>query len=293
MELLTTVLIGLALVEIYAWLPRVCMWIVELAIRLLPPGQRERWREEFQEGQSALPQSAWRLVHAISLCSCALSMRRSLAVARAEDQFERADKGMALIFSQHRAAETKLHDIASAIAESRSQIITWQAQAQSRLRLQTLSSQNAQAVANDVLKSAAALGIFAETIGKAHDRAMNLCAAQTDMISKALNDAEPLINRVGRSWKFARRVRPIAHKVPIFGPIVVTLALSVALRDFKRLCSYLESYGLIDKKALEEALEEVRNISLAIQQAGKISPVDQNSGARLSATTIAEDRTTR
>jgi hypothetical protein len=123
-------------------------------------------------------------------------------------------------------------------------------------------------LANDATKYTTAVGNFAKTLGKAHDRAMNLFAAQTDSISKALNDAAPLVTRVGRNWKFARRVWPIARKVPIFGPIVLNRALSVVLRDTERLRSCLESDGLVDKKSLEEA----NNISLAIRQAaGSIS----------------------
>jgi hypothetical protein len=96
-------------------------------------------------------------------------------------------------------------------------------------------------------------------------RAMNIYAVQNTTISNTLKDASLLVKRVGRKWKFTRRVWPVARKVPIFGPIVLNRALSVVRRDTERLRSCLESDGLIDKKSLEEA----RNISLAIRQAAE------------------------
>jgi hypothetical protein len=256
MELLITFLLGLAVVESYAWLPQICRLIVELAIKLLPSEHRERWREEFHESQSALPQSAWKLVEAISLCCCALSMRRDLAVAKTEELLERFDKKMGVLFSGRRAWEAAHRHLVSVIAEGRSRRIT--------LPLQWVS-QDVQGPANAATPCAEAFGNFAKTIWEAHNRAMNECAAQADMVLKVMNDAAPLFEKFDRHWKFARRLWPIAQKVPVFGPIAFNCALSVVRRDSETLLSCVEREGLIDEKTLEEA----RKITLAIQQANQ------------------------
>jgi hypothetical protein len=66
MELLISILIGVGIMEAYAWLPVVCRWLLESAVSGLPTEIQGRCREEWTEGLETLPNTAVRLVHALS-----------------------------------------------------------------------------------------------------------------------------------------------------------------------------------------------------------------------------------
>jgi hypothetical protein len=72
MELLITVLVGLAIMEVYAWLPRLSLWLVDRAVSKLPSDDQERCREEWKAALEALPNTTVRLLHALSFHWAAL-----------------------------------------------------------------------------------------------------------------------------------------------------------------------------------------------------------------------------
>lgn len=67
MELLISIAMGAALIEVYAWLPSFCRWLLERAVSIVPSDEQERWRSEWTTTLEGLPNSAVRLAHALSL----------------------------------------------------------------------------------------------------------------------------------------------------------------------------------------------------------------------------------
>jgi hypothetical protein len=70
-ELVASVVLAVIVVELYAWLPRISEWLLELAVRQLRAEDRERCREEWKAQLDNLPNTVVRLVHALSLTAAA------------------------------------------------------------------------------------------------------------------------------------------------------------------------------------------------------------------------------
>lgn len=75
MDLLIAILIGLATIEVYAWLPKASGWLLNLAIRSLPDEERERCQEEWTAALEALPNTLAKLLHAVSFVVAACTIR--------------------------------------------------------------------------------------------------------------------------------------------------------------------------------------------------------------------------
>jgi hypothetical protein len=249
MGILIAILTSLFLAEFYVWLPRGCTLIVQLAINLLPSEQRERWQEEFTESQNALPPSVWKLADAISLCFFALGIARRAATVEIEELFSQVEDGIELLQTAHGRGESKLQALAVSIAAGRSQ------------RVPVPGLLLGKGIRNDILASAvtqrvATLGAHAERINDAHDRVLTEYAATVDLISKEWNNAAHFMKRFEIEWHLARKLWSIVRRLPFFGPLVLSWALSVVSRDFWRLNSCLESsLLLIEQQKLFKDLE--------------------------------------
>ncbi|MGP0089141.1 MAG: hypothetical protein ACLPKB_04170 [Xanthobacteraceae bacterium] len=66
MELLITIIIGVVIVEVYAWLPNFSDWLIERSVRHVCREDQNRCREEWKAGLDDLPNTVLRLVHALS-----------------------------------------------------------------------------------------------------------------------------------------------------------------------------------------------------------------------------------
>lgn len=66
MELVISVVIAILIVEVYAWLPKISEWLVELAVQRLRSEDQDRCREEWKAGLNELPNSFFKFVHALS-----------------------------------------------------------------------------------------------------------------------------------------------------------------------------------------------------------------------------------
>jgi hypothetical protein len=64
-ELLISLGLGMAMYELYAWLPVISRWLLGLAVRRLPPAKQERYREEWTAHLEDLPTSMAQVLHAI------------------------------------------------------------------------------------------------------------------------------------------------------------------------------------------------------------------------------------
>lgn len=71
MELMISVVIGILIVEAYAWLPKLSEWLIDRAVQPLRSEDQDRCREEWSAGLDALPNTLIRLVHALSCIGAA------------------------------------------------------------------------------------------------------------------------------------------------------------------------------------------------------------------------------
>ena len=200
MEYVIALLLGLVVAEIYAWLPQVSRWIVELAVRFLPEEHRARWREEFQEGQNALPQTAWRFVNALTLCYGALIMRRNLAIADGEDAFEKLDEEVNLVLSTYESAVSTIRETAAEAASSRRRLRP----ALYRLQNQLLSLSDRCSEETLASITGSVKGI-SECLLNSCDRAHGIVAVEIEKVSKALREAGPSAANISRKWSYLRK----------------------------------------------------------------------------------------
>jgi hypothetical protein len=71
MELVISIVIGILIVEAYAWLPKISEWLIERAVQRLRSEDQDRCREEWKAGLDALPNTVIKLVHALSYLGAA------------------------------------------------------------------------------------------------------------------------------------------------------------------------------------------------------------------------------
>jgi hypothetical protein len=71
MELVISIVIGIVIVEIYAWLPGISAQFLESAVQKLRKDDRDRCREEWSAGLALLPNTLVRLAHAVSFIGAA------------------------------------------------------------------------------------------------------------------------------------------------------------------------------------------------------------------------------
>ena len=90
MELVISVVVGVLLVEAYAWLPKISEWLIERAVRRLPVETQERCREEWKADSHSLPNSGVKLLHALSL-SCAANQINIDILEAKFDEYELSD----------------------------------------------------------------------------------------------------------------------------------------------------------------------------------------------------------
>src|ERR1700722_7288417 len=73
MEILISVLIGLILMEIYAWLDPLAKWLVHRVAKNLPDGREAEFSEQFLADLATLPNSIVKVFYALR--DCTLSAR--------------------------------------------------------------------------------------------------------------------------------------------------------------------------------------------------------------------------
>lgn len=66
MELLIALILSFVTYEAYIWLPNITDWLLARAIRRLPECDRERCQEEWKAALDSLPNSLYRVAHAMS-----------------------------------------------------------------------------------------------------------------------------------------------------------------------------------------------------------------------------------
>jgi hypothetical protein len=71
MELVISIVIGIPIVEAYAWMPKISGWLIEREVQRLRREDQNRCREEWRAGLDALPNSVPKLIHALSYLGAA------------------------------------------------------------------------------------------------------------------------------------------------------------------------------------------------------------------------------
>jgi hypothetical protein len=103
MELLISIIIGVVIIEAYAWLPALCRWLVERAVSHLPTEDQERCREEWKASLETLPNTAVRLAHALSFILAA----RKVTAEFWEETFEELNTTVDELIAMRRDMERK------------------------------------------------------------------------------------------------------------------------------------------------------------------------------------------
>src|SRR5579859_730030 len=85
MELLASVIGGAIIIEAYAWLPALCLWIVEKTASFAPAEEQDRCREEWTGTLAGMPNSAFRLVHSLSFILAVWRIRRDFRTQAVEE----------------------------------------------------------------------------------------------------------------------------------------------------------------------------------------------------------------
>jgi hypothetical protein len=257
MESLIALLLGLVVVETYAWLPRVSRWIVELAVRLLPEEHRERWREEFQEGQNALPQTAWRFVNALTLCYGALRMRRNLAVADREDAFAMLGEEVASALSTYQSMVSTIRASAAMSASSSGKLRPVLSHLQNQVLL--LSGRCSEETFASLVDSVSG---FSESLLNSSERAHDILAVEIEKVSKVLREAGPSAANISRNWSYIRKIWRVSRGLPFVRTAVFTRLLPSVRDETSALSKSLELDGIIDTASVEGA----KRIANAIHQ---------------------------
>ena len=65
MEIVISVLIGVLIMEGYAWLDAFSKWLLERAVRQISPEDQDRCREEWSADLNAMPNTAVKLFYAL------------------------------------------------------------------------------------------------------------------------------------------------------------------------------------------------------------------------------------
>jgi hypothetical protein len=134
MELLISIVIGILIVEAYAWLPRLSHLLIDLAVQRLRKEDQDRCREEWSADLAALPNTVVRLVHAVSCLAAAHKINLDffetrLTVLDADiEELDRKQSGMIMSFrkakdSLHRLGTTQRQMLDKHRAELRTQLV--------------------------------------------------------------------------------------------------------------------------------------------------------------------------
>jgi hypothetical protein len=62
-SVIVAIVVGVLIVEIYAWLPKISKWALERAVRRLPAEERERCREQWTADLDGLPDTTVKLIY--------------------------------------------------------------------------------------------------------------------------------------------------------------------------------------------------------------------------------------
>lgn len=101
MEVLISILIGLALMELYAWLDPLAKWIVKMVAGSLPESAQADFIEQFTADLDALPNSLAKLFYAVRDCALSRESIQDAAyrnvLSKVTDEYESLFEKFALI----------------------------------------------------------------------------------------------------------------------------------------------------------------------------------------------------
>jgi hypothetical protein len=97
MDLLISGIVGIIIMEAYAWLPLISNWLLDRAVKQLRQQDQDRCREEWMAGLAALPNTFARLFHAISFIPAAQRINN----ASFEAELDELDAGIREVAEKH------------------------------------------------------------------------------------------------------------------------------------------------------------------------------------------------
>jgi hypothetical protein len=206
MELLISIIVGLLVMEVYSWLPSLCDKLVEQAVRRVRPKDQDRCREEWSAGLVELPNTLYRLVHAVSIAVEASRLR--------EDSFE-FDR---LNFS------AQLQDIAQQHAEA------FRVLADHKADLESLTFEQFDELVGEV-KSVAEIGAtkgldFGKLVAVTEAHRRNSVSAYRKAVELRLTDLEHCLGRLSEMSELIDRMTANLNALNVKGK-----SLTISERD--------------------------------------------------------------
>jgi hypothetical protein len=253
MEFVVSVLVGLLLMEVYAWLPSISMWLLERFVRQVVLEQRARCREEWKAGLDAMPNTMWRFLHALSFAFAAKSINADFF----ESNCLEIDSEIADLTSRVRALVEEFRRLKANRAESTTRLEHARRSALASLDASPLDTIPDQ-LAKDTLKRALdAYEAFAGTLCHALGRASDLMSVSIDSSSVRLVQLEGLLNKAS-----VKRGEIVRHGTGSCATDAVT-ALRISLNgDLAAIRGALED----DKWGDDVALDRHRRLMGTVQE---------------------------
>jgi hypothetical protein len=107
MEIVISLLIGILIMEGYAWLDAFAKWLLERAVSQISAEDQERCREEWKADLDAMPNTAWKLVYALRNFSTTAAERINADLCEAkwdkiQDELDEMVTGYQVVVEQFR-----------------------------------------------------------------------------------------------------------------------------------------------------------------------------------------------
>jgi hypothetical protein len=260
MELVISLLIGVLLVELYAWLPTISEWFVELAIRHLHAEDQERFREEWKANLNDFPNTIVKLVHALSYSLAAVKVNKDWC----EAQLTEIEQHLMGLSEKHRRNLEQMKVMKSkAMGTERSlqslEFVLQRGLADLQGRVANIKSTGAPS--EEVAQKAVdAFEEFGHSLKGVHNRSFELIRTMIDRHSARIEHTDRSIEAVFDRYRYAAK--------KFHGRWLFLRALIVDLEDLEndveQLRVAIEHEHECDEN--DEPLRQLTNINTAIHQ---------------------------
>ena len=242
--------------EMYAWLPQLSRWIVEIAVRILPKEHRERWREEFEEAQSTFPQTAWRIFHALSLLYGAFRMSNNLASAKRGSLYLELDGTIESVLTTYRHSVRNIQDCAEMskeLSDDKFELSLLQLQSTAS----SLSGRFDEKTVSGLTKS---IEDLSKTLLNAREQTLNILVGQTTKVAKRLSELDSTAVALERKWFNIKEIMSFLRGVPILESLILAWVARSVVREVDDFVRTMRAEARIDPAELERATKIAKAI---------------------------------
>jgi hypothetical protein len=196
MELVISVVIGILIVEAYAWLPKLSEKIIEWVVQGLRSEDQDRGREEMTADLNALPNTVVKLIHALSYLGAAQKMNADFfdsKLAAIDALIEECDHKHSRMVVAFHAAKERLGISQTDFRQKLAQLSALKARVDG-IEV-TCSLQNAVTAISSLQNAVTAINGLAGTYAIGIGRSADLMAVCVDRVTERLNHVKGLILR--------------------------------------------------------------------------------------------------